>query len=124
MNADYAELAKLVPRLQAGEDQAFTTLYELTNREFHFFAFSILKNETDAQDAVQDTYIKILSSIHTLENHMLFIAWAKQILYHICLRILEKKKDIPAEHMVFYCDAAAWKNGDPLIMLVEMEKKI
>lgn len=123
MKADYIEIGNLVSQLRAHDPHGFTMLYEITHKEFYFFALSLLKNEQDAQDATQDTYVKILTSIHTLENNTLFIAWSKRILYHICLRMLDRKREVPVDEELLYSIIDISQRCNPLDILVENECK-
>lgn len=98
MRHDYLKLASLVKEVKNNNSQAFSRLYEVTYQKLYFFCYSILKNEEDAQDALQEAYIKIFESIHTLENEKLFVAWMNKIAYNICIRMLERKKtDLPGD---------------------------
>lgn len=92
MKHDYAKLSALVRRIKQGDDYAFTRLYELTYQKLYFLCISLLRDQEDAQDALQETYIKILTNIHSLEEDKLFIAWMNKIAYNICLRMLQKNK--------------------------------
>lgn len=91
MKLNHDELSKLVTLVKDKDEQAFAKLYELTYQKIYFLCFSMLKNSEDACDAVQDTYLQIYTNIDTLTDNQLFIAWAKKIAYHICLRKLNKK---------------------------------
>ena len=42
-----------------GDKQAFTQLYRMAGRSIYAYALSILKNPTEAEDALQDTFLKI-----------------------------------------------------------------
>ena len=73
MKDNYKEIAILVERLKAQDKSVFPKLYELTYQRIYFLCFSILRNEEDAKDAVQETYIKVLLNIGSLQNNELFI---------------------------------------------------
>lgn len=94
MKTDYKIVGQLVARAKENDSSSFTQLYELTYQKLYFLALSILKNEADAEDALQETYMKIFTSLQNLEDGTLFIAWANRIIYNICMRMLEKRRDI------------------------------
>ncbi len=97
MKDNYKEIAILVERLKAQDKSVFPKLYELTYQRIYFLCFSILRNEEDAKDAVQETYIKVLLNIGSLQNNELFIAWANKIVYNICMRKMSKHRDNVAD---------------------------
>lgn len=94
MKSDYKTLEKLVDRAKEGDNAAFVEIYQLTYQKLYFLALSILKNEADAEDALQETYIKIFTSLQDLEDGIVFIAWSNRIIYNISMRILEKRRDL------------------------------
>ncbi len=52
----------------------------------------ILQNATEAEDALQDGFIKIFDNIHQFRNESSIGSWIKQIITNTCLNILKKKK--------------------------------
>lgn len=97
MENKFKDIASVVKQLKSGDQSAFPKLYELTYQRIHFLCYSILKNEEDAKDAVQETYIKIFSKLSTLQNDQFFVAWSNKIAYCICIRMLSGNKDILAD---------------------------
>nr|WP_297885649.1 sigma-70 family RNA polymerase sigma factor [uncultured Blautia sp.] len=60
-------------------------------------AKSILKNDSDCGDAVQETLLKAYEKLHTLKQDQFFRTWITRILINECNGILRKKK-----HMISY----------------------
>lgn len=58
----------------------------------YYLAFSILKNEEDAKDAIQDTLYKAYSKLDTLKDSKKFKPWIMQILHNTALELLQKRK--------------------------------
>lgn len=56
-------------------------------------AFSIMKNEYDAADAMSESIMKAYSSMDKLKNDRAFKAWILKILHNTCLEMLRKKQD-------------------------------
>lgn len=75
MTVDYERLTAAVIRLQNGEGKAFEEIYNLTNGPAYFTALKIAKNEDDAQDVLQDSYVKVLDKIGELEKPESFMSW-------------------------------------------------
>ncbi len=92
MAMNHAKIAKLVEKVKDNDSQAFTSLYEMTYQRMYFLAYSILKNEQDAQDVVQETYIKILKHIKSLKDGKAFVKWAEKVVYTISIREISKRK--------------------------------
>lgn len=92
-NLDYQYLTSLVKQAQSGESDAFAELYLATYKMIYRFAFRYLRNEEDAQDAVQDTYIIVLKKIRMLKDPQLFVSWLNQIAFRVCFGIQKKKKE-------------------------------
>lgn len=52
----------------------------------------ILQDTTEAEDALQDGFIKVFEHIHQFRNESSIGSWMKQIITNTCLNILKKKK--------------------------------
>ena len=57
--AHYAAIEALLLRLAAGDGSALETLYAETHVGVYAFALSITRSVQDAEDVVQDTYLRI-----------------------------------------------------------------
>ena len=89
---DYQYLGELVKMVQQGDSNAFAELYAATYQRQYGLAYSYLKDDFLAQDALQDTYITALQNIHTLRDPKLFVSWLNQINFRTCFKINEKQK--------------------------------
>ncbi|HEU4576321.1 MAG TPA: RNA polymerase sigma factor [Chitinophagaceae bacterium] len=49
-------------------------------------------NREDAEDMLQEGFIKVFSQIHTFENRGAFEGWIRRIMVHTCINILKKNK--------------------------------
>lgn len=75
LDIDKNQLSELVLKLQAGDGKAFEQIYNLTNKSAYFTALKITKNEDDAQDVLQEAYIKLLEKIGELDKPESFMSW-------------------------------------------------
>lgn len=57
-------------------------------------ARSILKNDSDCGDAVQETLLKAYEKLHTLKQEQFFRTWITRILINECNGILRKRKRV------------------------------
>ncbi len=49
-------------------------------------------NREDAEDMLQEGFIKVFLQIHTFENRGAFEGWIRRIIVHTCINILKKNK--------------------------------
>lgn len=86
----YTEL--LVIRCQQGEKEAFGLIVELWQKALLIFALRYLDQETDARDAVQETWISVIKGLNKLQNPSLFVSWLFRILTNKCVDRIRKKQ--------------------------------
>ena len=84
---------ELVNQAKKSDQSAITQLYELTNQNAYFVAISMMKNEDDTFDVLQNAYIKAYNKLDTLENPEKFQSWLNQIVSNECKMALRKHKD-------------------------------
>lgn len=99
---DYNYMAELVVNAQDGDSDAFAELYAATYQKQYQFAYSYLKDEYLAQDALQETYIVALKELSKLKDPMLLVAWLNQINFRICFQLHKKQKRFDAEMGGYY----------------------
>ncbi len=78
-------------RIAAEDKAAFCTLYETCSSTVFAYALSILRNRDDADDAMQDTFLKIRSAAHLYKPQGKPMAWIFKITKNICLMMIRKK---------------------------------
>lgn len=98
-------IAKLVNKSKKGNNKAFDELYKLSEKEIWFTCLSLLKNETTAQDIMQDTYLTAFLKIKSLEDEEQFIGWIRKIAANKCKDYLRKKGEIPLDEE-YYANTA------------------
>lgn len=81
-----------------GDRQAFQKLIQQYKLTMYRLAKTILKNDTDIGDAMQEAILKAYKSIGNLKNEKVFKSWLLRILVNECNMILRKqKKTIPID---------------------------
>jgi RNA polymerase sigma-70 factor (ECF subfamily) len=75
-----ATAAALIPRILAGEKDLFHDLIRPYERGFFLQAFSILRNQDDAEESVQQAMMKIFSSLGQLTERDKFKQWAMRVI--------------------------------------------
>lgn len=92
MEVDKQRIAELVGMVQNGDNNAFNELYKLTSERAYFVALEFTKNNQDAEDILQESYIKALSKIKELDKPECFSSWLNQIVANKSKDFLKKKK--------------------------------
>jgi RNA polymerase sigma-70 factor (ECF subfamily) len=76
-----AEMAELCLR---GNRLGFEKLYRTHAARMKSIAWNMLRNHQDAEDAVQDTFLKVHRSIRTYNRRAAFSTWVYRILVNTC----------------------------------------
>ncbi len=79
-----------------GDKDAFCTLYQQTRSAVFTYALSLLRNQTDAEDAMQDTYLKIRAAAHLYRPEGKPMAWIFTIARNVCLMRMRQQKHFVA----------------------------
>ena len=69
----------LVEQAKLGDNEAFTTLIEENKLKMYKVAKSILKNEDDVCDAIQNALLSAFTNIQKLQNNQYFSTWLIRI---------------------------------------------
>ena len=83
---------KLINEARLKEPDAFTQLMKRNLKDMYQVAISILHNDEDAADAIQDTIFVCWEKIHTLREPKFFKTWMTRILINNCFDIRNKHK--------------------------------
>lgn len=94
-------ISHLVEKIKKGDNKSFEKLYKLTEREVWFICISFLKNETTAQDIMQETYITAFLKIQSLEKSSQIRSWLNRIAVNKCKNYLKGKGEIQLDDEIF-----------------------
>jgi RNA polymerase sigma factor (sigma-70 family) len=67
-------------------------LYERFSAKMLVVCYRYAHNREDAEDMLQEGFIKVFSQIHTFENRGALEGWIRRIMVHTCINILKKNK--------------------------------
>jgi len=98
--ADRTEDAVLAAACLSGDLRAYERLYSLHGARMKNLARNILGSATDAEDAVQETFLKVQRSIASFRGQSSLVTWTFRILVNTCYdarRSRLRKKEIAAE---------------------------
>ncbi len=87
---------ELIIRIQRGDHAAFGVLVQRHTDRFFRFAWRMLGNESDAEDVVQDAFVKFWENPHTWDagKNVQFTTWFTRIIHNRCIDFLRRKKPI------------------------------
>ncbi len=85
---------ELVKRVLQGDEGAFSELYERYHKRLEFVAYRLCKNSEDAKDAVQQTFLQVHTSLHTLREPKRFYHWCCKIIHGKCTDMFRKNRDV------------------------------
>ncbi|HAV24056.1 MAG: hypothetical protein A2X67_11070 [Ignavibacteria bacterium GWA2_55_11] len=81
----------LIHDLRSGDPAALDRAYRLWSDRVFSYAASILGDGDAAEDIVQETFMKLPASIHSLESDDAFLSWLFRITRNECLMLLRKR---------------------------------
>ncbi len=88
--------ATLLERALGGDRRAFETLLAETRPRAMAVALKVLRNPDDAEDAVQDAFVKIWRSLARFEGRSSFTTWIHRIVMNACLDLLRRQSCRPS----------------------------
>ena len=111
--ADYDLVLRV---LEQGDAAAFELIMRRHNQYLYRLARSILKNPTDAEDVVQETYVTAFQKLESFRGPSGFSAWLAKIALNLAYRRVRRRGRV-----VFFEDFVSPPNGggDPLFSRIE-----
>ena len=83
--------AAAVARARAGDREAFRVLVERHSRNVFRLAFRLTRSEEDAEDVVQETFLKAYRSLPRFAGHSEFSTWIHSIAAHCAVDQLRRR---------------------------------
>ena len=91
---------ELISRAQKGDSDAFSALILPHEKRMYHYALRMLKDSHEAEDALQEAFLKAYSKLNTYHGEASFSTWLYTILNRLCLDILRKKKRTGEENFL------------------------
>lgn len=116
---------EVIKKAKAHDKEAFSKLMKQEGKSMYKVAKSILKNDEDVADAMQETALSCWEKIQTLQQEQYFRTWLIRILINHCNAIYRKKsryvlKDVLLEHVAV---EDAYANVEWMDLLQCLDKK-
>jgi RNA polymerase sigma-70 factor, ECF subfamily len=89
---------RLVQRFRAGEQRAFDELVRRYQRPIFHLCMRYLRNQADAKDVAQRTFVKVFQSLESFRAESSFRTWLYRIAINMSLNhIRDHRREQPAE---------------------------
>ncbi len=86
------DVRDLVQRCRAGDLRAFAALFERFQDRLYDLAWAILRDEAEAEDAVQDTFLRVFEHIDRYRGTSSFETWLVAVAVNVCRDRLRRRK--------------------------------
>lgn len=82
---------ELVRAIQGGELERYAIVIQRYQQRLYVYCYHLLMQREEAEDAVQDIFIKGYEKLLQYTYNQSFSAWLYKIAYHHCLNMLKKR---------------------------------
>lgn len=107
---------EVVTRVLAGETALFEIIMRRYNQRLYRVAHSILRNEAEAEDVMQDAYVRAYQHLQQFEGRAKFATWLTRIAVHEALSRAQRRnrvQELDAEPNGGYMDPLTSNTPDP-----------
>ena len=77
---------------RSGDTEAFTRLVEAFQKPVYNLAYRMLGNSVEAEDAAQETFIRVYTRLHTYDINRKLSSWLLSIASHYCIDRLRRRR--------------------------------
>ncbi len=84
--------AQAAHEARLGNQQAFRVLVERHSRSLFRLAYRMTGNEQDAEDLVQESFLRAYKQLHTFDDRAAFGTWLHRICVNCSLDLLRARK--------------------------------
>lgn len=95
-NETYSPTVELTA-LKRGDRQAFALMVDAHSDNIYRLALKMLGDEQDAEDVLQETFIKAFKNIHNFEGRSKISTWLYRIAVNESLMLIRKRKGITVD---------------------------
>lgn len=92
---DQPEEASLLARARQGDTRAFDELVTMHREKIYMHAYQIVRNEEDAMDIAQDTFIRAWRSLAKFDGKASFSSWLYRIATNASIDLCRKRQHRP-----------------------------
>jgi RNA polymerase sigma factor (sigma-70 family) len=85
----------LVSQAKLGDERAFTELWSRHGKKAHSIIWRIVRNRDDAEDILQEVYVKSFLHLVSFNGESRFSTWLSRIAINAALMLLRKRRTHP-----------------------------
>ena len=116
-------IKELVSSAKSGNKKSFDKLYEVTHNDVWYNCLSLLKDEENAKDIMQETYITAFLKLDTLNDEQKFCGWITSIAVNKCKNKLKGKVEYQIDDEVLITEAETDELMLPEEYITKAEKR-
>lgn len=116
-------IKELVSSAKSGNKKSFDKLYEITHNDVWYNCLSFLKDEENAKDIMQETYITAFLKLDTLNDEQKFCGWITSIAVNKCKNKLKGKVEYQIDDEVLIAEAETDELMLPEEYITKAEKR-
>lgn len=117
------KIKELVSSAKSGNKKSFDKLYEITHNDVWYNCLSLLKDEENAKDIMQETYITAFLKLDTLNDEQKFCGWITSIAVNKCKNKLKGKVEYQIDDEVLITEAETDELMLPEEYITKTEKR-
>jgi len=121
MNTTTVPDEELIVQLKNGELNAGSVLYIRHKNAVYSFCLRMLKDPAAAQDAAQETFLKMITKIQSIERGVTLKSWLFSVARNEVLMVVRRKKIISMEQ--FDDETVVYDHSTPLSITLQTEMK-
>jgi len=90
--SDSKELTELIRKIRCGDQVAYGAVIQRHQQALYAYCYHLLMQREEAEDAVQDVFIKAYEKLNQYTYESSFSAWLYKIAYNHCMNLLQKRR--------------------------------
>ncbi|MFC7679008.1 RNA polymerase sigma factor [Paenibacillus sp. GCM10028914] len=90
-NRERLDVENTILSIQQGDIEQYRVIIEQYQKQLYVYCYYLLKQTEDAQDAVQDIFVKAYQHIDNYKQTVSFSAWIYKIAYNHCMNLNKKR---------------------------------
>src|SRR5215470_11164427 len=98
-NTAIADEAELVSRAVQKDERAVRTLIQRYNRRLYRLARSVVRDGGEAEDVLQEAYLRAFTSLADFRGDASFSTWLTRIVINEALQRIRRRTDVPVPHI-------------------------
>ncbi len=88
---------RMIARARRGDQGAVRALIDLHKDRLYAFVRRVIRNHHDAEDIVQDAFLKAFASLDSFKTEFRFSTWLFTIGYRLCLNAIRRRQSLTGE---------------------------